>query len=538
MKDKLALQDIVDLLAKKANLSKKEADIFFRELFMVIVDNVFNDEHVKIKDFGTFKLTKVSSRESVDVNTGGKIEIPAHYKISFLPDKSLKELVNKPFAQFEVAMLKDGVSFDIEESEEPVESSGEDDTAIDETAPKPQTQPEKQPETAPVASEAGLTQKPEKPAPQPQEKAKQVIPSIPQPFVYTYTSEDKEDKGNSITIVIPADKVLGKAIVDEKDAVSLSLPQESAGKGASLETNKVREKIDSLKDAIDSLSKVKTSAELSSDDNSGIEIESVTGEAEAQEPVEEQKINEPEVLPEDEDAVGELPENLPESEGLDKTAEEEESDEDYTNDYEYQDYYRETIFTRIRRKIPIIILLLVVTGIIGYMFYELFNEKNNYEIYKGYRNLTSSDSLVDEQNYLGDTVSLKAEDTQQTAIVDSLLKPNRVAPRNEAQAIQAPESSVNKNDTLKDASETPRQKFERIISENFKIAVVNKAAFVRNKGKNAVEAPVETPAEPVSNSVPARVEPIVPVPERVVNRVDSQSVNRPIAVADTTESSE
>jgi len=132
MKEKLTLQDLVDLLAKKTSLTKKEADAFFREFFAVIIEDVFNNEPVKIKDFGTFKLTKVNSRESVDVNTGEKIEIPAHYKLSFIADKSLKNLVNKPFAQFETTLLEDGVSFDAIEILDNEEDTIEEDTATDE----------------------------------------------------------------------------------------------------------------------------------------------------------------------------------------------------------------------------------------------------------------------------------------------------------------------------------------------------------------------------------------------------------------------
>ena len=84
MNEKLSLQDLVDLLSKKAKITKKEADSFYRELFQLVLERIFDNDLVKIKDFGTFKLVSVSSRESVNVNTGEKIEIPSHYKLSFL----------------------------------------------------------------------------------------------------------------------------------------------------------------------------------------------------------------------------------------------------------------------------------------------------------------------------------------------------------------------------------------------------------------------------------------------------------------------
>lgn len=111
MNEKLTLQDIVALLAKKANITQKDADKFYRELFHVILDSIYRNEIVKIKDFGTFKLISISRRESVDVNTGGKIVIPAHYKMSFTPDRTLKNLVNKPFAHFESVVLEEGIDF-------------------------------------------------------------------------------------------------------------------------------------------------------------------------------------------------------------------------------------------------------------------------------------------------------------------------------------------------------------------------------------------------------------------------------------------
>lgn len=116
MNERLNLQDLVDLLAKKQELTKKDAEVFLRELIAVISETIEQNESVKLKDFGTFKLTKINARKSVDVNTGEAIEIAAHYKLSFTPDKSLREAVNRPFAHFESVILEEGVSFDNLES--------------------------------------------------------------------------------------------------------------------------------------------------------------------------------------------------------------------------------------------------------------------------------------------------------------------------------------------------------------------------------------------------------------------------------------
>ncbi len=117
MNERINFQDLTDLLSKKQNLTKKESELFLRELVAVISENIEKKESVKIKDFGVFKLVKVNVRKSVDVNTGESIEIAAHYKLSFVPDKSLKEAVNRPFAHFESVVLEEGVSFDNIESE-------------------------------------------------------------------------------------------------------------------------------------------------------------------------------------------------------------------------------------------------------------------------------------------------------------------------------------------------------------------------------------------------------------------------------------
>lgn len=116
MSERLTLQDLIDLLAKKQEITKKDAETFLRELINVISENIEQNEPVKIKDFGTFKLTKVSARKSVDVNTGEAIEIAAHYKLTFTPDKSLREAINRPFAHFESVVLEEGVTFDNLES--------------------------------------------------------------------------------------------------------------------------------------------------------------------------------------------------------------------------------------------------------------------------------------------------------------------------------------------------------------------------------------------------------------------------------------
>lgn len=112
MNEKLNIQDLVDILSERRGMDKKAAETFVKEFFSLIEDALTRDRYVKIKGFGTFKLIEVDRRESVDVNTGERIEIQGHTKVSFTPDNSLKELVNKPFSHFETIVLNEGVVFD------------------------------------------------------------------------------------------------------------------------------------------------------------------------------------------------------------------------------------------------------------------------------------------------------------------------------------------------------------------------------------------------------------------------------------------
>ena len=136
MNERLSLQDLIDLLAKKQEITKKDAESFLREFIVVISENIENNEPVKIKDFGVFKLVKVNARRSVDVNTGEAIEIAAHYKLSFTPDKSLKEAINRPFAHFESVVLEEGVSFDNIEKEEIFELEADEPESIIDDKPE------------------------------------------------------------------------------------------------------------------------------------------------------------------------------------------------------------------------------------------------------------------------------------------------------------------------------------------------------------------------------------------------------------------
>jgi nucleoid DNA-binding protein len=116
---KISINELAEKLTERKGLSKKEAAAFVNEMFYLIQKGMGEDSAVKVKGLGTFKLIDVDDRESINVNTGERVLIEGHRKISFIPDAMMKELVNKPFSQFETVVLNEGVDFnDIPNSEQ------------------------------------------------------------------------------------------------------------------------------------------------------------------------------------------------------------------------------------------------------------------------------------------------------------------------------------------------------------------------------------------------------------------------------------
>ena len=109
---KFSLNTLGKLLADKSGLSQVEAELFIRKMFDVCNQGLDVDKQVKIKWLGTFKVQATKDRESINVNTGERFTIEGRDKLTFTPDNILKEIVNKPFAQFETVVVNDGVDFD------------------------------------------------------------------------------------------------------------------------------------------------------------------------------------------------------------------------------------------------------------------------------------------------------------------------------------------------------------------------------------------------------------------------------------------
>lgn len=146
MNERLTIQDLTDLLAAKHSMTKKDAEAFVKEFFLLIEQALESENTVKIKGLGTFKLIDVDSRESVNVNTGERFQIKGHTKVSFSPDANLRDTINKPFAHFETVVLNENTVLEdtpIEETEE--EESGEEviPTVIPEPI-EPQSQPKEE----------------------------------------------------------------------------------------------------------------------------------------------------------------------------------------------------------------------------------------------------------------------------------------------------------------------------------------------------------------------------------------------------------
>lgn len=146
--DKLTIQEISRVLVEKNGLSQQEASRFVQELFATIQQGLETDRVVKVKGLGTFKMINVEARESVSVRTGERVMIESHTKVTFTPDTVMRELVNKPFSQFETVVLNDGVEFsDMPETPEiPEDEEPETDTFVEtDLEPEPIVEPEPEP---------------------------------------------------------------------------------------------------------------------------------------------------------------------------------------------------------------------------------------------------------------------------------------------------------------------------------------------------------------------------------------------------------
>lgn len=163
MNNRLTIQDLAGLLAEYTGKDKQSCEQFLREFIDIISEGVFTDKLVKVKGLGTFKIIPVEKRESIHVNTGERFLIPAHYKFSFLPDKDLREQVNKPFSFFETTELQEDVDFtDLDVDSGGLEDKEIETESVEEVIPEEKTIqnpveepiPVSQPELKPVLAQS------------------------------------------------------------------------------------------------------------------------------------------------------------------------------------------------------------------------------------------------------------------------------------------------------------------------------------------------------------------------------------------------
>ncbi len=199
---KILIADLAKEVAKKHKLPQKETEQFIANMFAVVAEGLQQDKLVKVKGLGTFKVTQVKPRESVDVNTGERVLISGHDKVTFTPDSLMKELVNKPFAQFETVVINGDVDFaaidaanpTVETEDVTVETAPADDAAVaDELANEPE---EVQAEPEEVTAEPEeIAAEPEEPAEEQSQEAEpmQTVEEEPvaQPASTTVESEEE-----------------------------------------------------------------------------------------------------------------------------------------------------------------------------------------------------------------------------------------------------------------------------------------------------------------------------------------------------------
>ena len=199
--NKLTLNNIAKVLVEKNGLEPKEAMMFTTAMFDLIHDRLNEEGIVKVKGLGTFKMIRVEARESINVRTGERVLIDSHAKITFTPDAVMKELVNKPFSQFETVVLNDDVEFTDMKSEETTDetnNSEQSESLVDvvseggtpEPAPEPAPEPvaEVAPDPTPVVAPEPTREVPEPTVPSADEESEENTSAV-----QTCYEEDEEE---------------------------------------------------------------------------------------------------------------------------------------------------------------------------------------------------------------------------------------------------------------------------------------------------------------------------------------------------------
>ena len=198
VKNKISLQELAEFMtAADVTLDKKTCEAFARTLFEVVEEALLSDKFVKVKGFGTFKLVAVSDRESVNINTGERFQIEGHTKVSFIPDNTLKEEINRPFAHFETIDLSDETeqaeldAIDAAAAEEALENEEAEETVEEVAEEMPAAEPAEEDVEEEVKEEVPEEVLKEEPVEETEEPMEEPVATEPQTIV---TAEKKEEE--------------------------------------------------------------------------------------------------------------------------------------------------------------------------------------------------------------------------------------------------------------------------------------------------------------------------------------------------------
>ena len=198
VKNKISLQELAEFMtAADETLDKKTCEAFARTLFEVVEEALLSDKFVKVKGFGTFKLVAVSDRESVNINTGERFQIEGHTKVSFIPDNTLKEEINRPFAHFETIDLSDETeqaeldAIDAAAAEEALENEEAEETVEEVAEEMPADEPAEEDVEEEVKEEVPEEVLKEEPVEEAEEPMEEPVATEPQTIV---TAEKKEEE--------------------------------------------------------------------------------------------------------------------------------------------------------------------------------------------------------------------------------------------------------------------------------------------------------------------------------------------------------
>ena len=208
------------MTAADVTLDKKTCEAFARTLFEVVEEALLSDKFVKVKGFGTFKLVAVSDRESVNINTGERFQIEGHTKVSFIPDNTLKEEINRPFAHFETIDLSDETeqaeldAIDAAAAEEALENEEAEETVEEVAEEMPAVEPAEEDVEEEVKEEVPEEVLKEEPVEEAEEPVEEPVATEPQTIVTAEKKEEEPAKAEEPA----ADTTLGSEKAPEPEA--------------------------------------------------------------------------------------------------------------------------------------------------------------------------------------------------------------------------------------------------------------------------------------------------------------------------------